>query len=293
MINLKRIVEQQGSDGQYYDLGRDFANFRRTIDGSFEQVKQRFEQIIGAKLNGKRIHARASRGYKQYVKDYEFDVSTVSIDDYYDNYVAVAHDNSTPKPKEYFLKPGFKIQILGPASGQPSPQKDEKPGEKPNEPAPKPMSPKQNPDKAQSQPMAQAPAGAAPTASDEPVKEGDGGGGAARYDAYPIDAIVQDVKSWLPRTLLKSGDAVRDFVKGLGWLKNLGHGKSVALFDLKVPIVNVSPNVSQDSLKKIIDRSSTRVGNWDTKYELMKMEPDTKREDYIIRIKKTMTNTGV
>ena len=83
-ISLKRILEQQGME-QFYDLGKDFSNFRRTIDGADEQIKQRFEQAINSKLNGKRIKARASRGYKQYVKDYEFDVVKVTIDDYYDN----------------------------------------------------------------------------------------------------------------------------------------------------------------------------------------------------------------
>ena len=78
--------------------------FRRTIDGTSEQIKHKFEQAIGEKLNGKRVRARASRGYKQYVKDYEFDIVKISLDDYYDNYVVVAHDNTTPKPKEYFLK---------------------------------------------------------------------------------------------------------------------------------------------------------------------------------------------
>jgi hypothetical protein len=277
MISLKRIVEQQGADSQFYDLGRDFANFRRTIDGSFDQTKQKFEQVIGSRLNGKRIRARASRGYKQYVKDYEFDVSKITLDDYYDNYVVVAHDNSTPKPKEYFLKPGFKIQVLGPASGQPTQ------GGKPEK---QQVSPENNPDKAQSQPMAPA----APTSAVPPVKEAakeDKTAGTGHFDAYPIDTISQDIKGWLPTILRKPGEAVRDFIVGLGWLKDLGRGRSVALFDLKLPLKGVKVPLSTQNLQKLL-HSADRHGTIETTYELVKAVPDEVKEEMLVRVKKTM-----
>ena len=95
MIKLSRIIEQIGADGQYYDIGKDFSMFKRTLDGADEEIKKRFEAAIGAKLKGKRVRARASRGYKQYEKDFSFDIINISLDNYYDNYVIVAKDGSS------------------------------------------------------------------------------------------------------------------------------------------------------------------------------------------------------
>lgn len=274
MINLKRIIEQQGADGQYYDLGKDFANFRRSIDGTFDQIKQKFEQIIGAKLNGKRVRARASRGYKQYVKDYDFDITKVTLDDYYDNYVVVAHDNTTPKAKEYFLKPGFKIQVLGPATGQSTQDsKVQKPVGSPASAATV-----ASPDKAQSQPM--APAGA-----QKPMDEVSTHGS---HDAYSIDTIGQDIKGWLPRILVKPETAIRDFVVGLGWLKQLGKGHSVAMFDLKLPVKGVKVPLTDDNLKKLVKSADRNQGTITTTYDIVHVKPNTQHEEVVVRIKKTM-----
>lgn len=280
MIKLSRIVEQQGMEGQFYDLGRDFANFRRVMDGTTEQVKQKFEQAIGARLNGKRIRARASRGYKQYVKDYEFDVANVTLDDYYDNYVVVAHDNATPKSKEYFLKAGFKIQILGPASGQPSPQNDEKS----KEAAPKPITPKENPDKAQSQPMTPAPPGTVPY-EETPIKEEEKG-----YEAYPIESIEEDIKGWIGSILKIKIGAFRDFIKKIGWMKQLGHGKSIAVFEVRVPMEAINENIKKVS--SIISKAGASSGKIRIFYQLLEMKKDETKEDIVLRIKKTTTDTS-
>jgi hypothetical protein len=277
MISLKRIVEQQEAGGQFYDLGKDFANFRRAIDGTSDQIKQRFEQAIGASLNGKRIRARASRGYKQYVKDYEFDVSKITLDDYYDNYVVVAHDNTTPKPREYFLKPGFKIQVLGPASGQPS-QGVEQQKEKAPAPAASP---------APAQPVQAA-------GAQQPVKEDSSPAelspkGTGHFDAYSIDTIEDDIKGWLPRILLKPEEALRDFVVGLGWLKNLGHGRSVAMFDLKLPIKGVKVPLTHENLSRLL-KSVNKTGTINVTYDLVKADQDEAKEEVIVRVKKTMVD---
>jgi len=291
MISLRRIVEQQDSTGQYYDLGRDFANFKRAIDGSFEQVKQKFEQAIGSKLVGKRVRARASRGYKQYVKDYEFDVTKITLDDYYDNYVVVAHDNTTPKPKEFFLKPGFKVTILGPATGEPSPQKggpdkatDQTP--KAGTPTQPQATPKTQPDAAQHQPMAQAPAGNTP--SERPLEED--GGGTGHYDAYSVDTIAQDIKPWLPKILAKPETALRDFITGLGWLKDYGQGKTIALFDLKLPQKSLVVRMDKNVMTNIL-RALNKQGTIGITYDLAKMDYDEPNETWDVRIKKTMTDT--
>lgn len=288
MINLKRIVEQTGMEGQYYDLGRDFFNFKRAVNGTMEQVKSKFDQVIGQKLVGKRVRARASRGYKQYVKDYEFDVAKVSIDDYYDNYVVVAYDNTTPKPKEYFLKPGFKITILGPATGQPSPQKGGKPqpGEQGITPKAEPLQ-HQNPDQAQHQPMMQAPAGNTPSdremeESKNPVRES--------YDAYSMESIAEDIKPWLSKLLLKPNTPLREFIKGLGWMTNTGKGKTVAMYDLKIPESQLKYRLSPEILKEILGEMN-RQGTVSIIYTLISATLEKPSREWQIRIKKEMTDT--
>ena len=111
MIKLKRIVESYGAEGQLYDLGQDFSAFRRMIDGADQQIRQQYEKQIASKLVGKRVRARASRGFKQYVKDYEFDVTKVTLDDYYDNFVVVAYDTLDSKTKRVF--PQARVQSSG------------------------------------------------------------------------------------------------------------------------------------------------------------------------------------
>ena len=278
-ILLSRIVEQQGTEGQYYDLGRDFANFRRTIDGTSDQIKQKFEQAIGKSLVGKRIKARASRGYKQYVKDYEFDVMKVTLDDYYDNYVVVAHDNTTPKAKEYFLKPGFKIQILGPATGQPSPQKGDKPGDQKPEPQP-PVNNNASINNTPSQQMVPAPAGNTP--SEQPVKENDENG---YYDAYSIDDIAKDIKPWLLVFLKKPPTSFRDFIKGVGWIKKIDDNTTVSMFDVKLPIDLLNREIQSE----VISTMFSKLNNQNVKYDLVKMNLNDANDEWQIRIKKTTT----
>ena len=288
MIKLTRIVESYGADGQYYDVGRDFSAFRRMIDGADQQVKQQYEKQIAAKLVGKRVRARASRGYKQFVKDYEFDVTRVTLDDYYDNFVVVAYDSTTPKPKEYFLKTGFKVQILGPSTGQPSPEKGGDPRfENPKKAGPMPIQPKQNPTAAQYQPMALAPPGRTP--GETPMKEEKGG----LYDAYGIDEISEDTKNWLPKIMRKPETAVRDFVRELGWKKDLDNDTTVALYDLKIPGSMVKPNINQETIRKLLEQDSAnpkpgqKMGS--TRFELVKCEPDQKKGEWTVRIKKVIS----
>src|ERR1035441_2962013 len=289
MISLLRVVESYGVEGQFYDLGKDFSAFRRMIDGADQQVKQQYEKAISSKLVGKRVRASASRGYKQFVKYYEFDVTRITLDDYYDNFVVVAYDSTTPKPKEYFLKTGFKIQIIGPSTGQPSPEKGGDPRfEKPKQIGRAPIQPKQNPTAAQYQPMALAPSGKTPSESvlDEDANDG-------LYDAYGVEEISEDTKGWLPEILLKPKTAIRDSVKGLGWKKNLDNRTTVALYDLRIPGSMVKPNINQETIKKLIEQDSAKPKPGQkpgtTHYELVKCEPDTKKGEWTVRIKKVIS----
>ena len=257
MISLKRIIEQQGATGQLYDLGKDFANFRRTVDGSFDQIKARFEHVIGEKLKGKRIRARASRGYKQYLKDYEFDVAKITLDDYYDNYVVVAHDNSSSKPKEYFLNPGFKIQILGPATNT---------AESPSPAAPV------SPDKAQSQPMM-------PAQPRQQVKEND----KIQADAYSIESIIKDVEPWMNKLLKKPDDTLRDFVKGLGWTKD-----GISLFELVLPVSHMKVKPTKEILSKLVQTANSPEHSYAVKH----IKENEDAETVIVQIKKS-TNKAI
>ncbi len=286
MLFLKKIVESYGAEGQYYDIGKDFSSFRRMIDGADQQIKTQYEKAISEKLVGKRIRASASRGYKQYVKTYEFDVTKISLDDYYDNFVVVAYDNTSPKPKEYFLKTGFKVQILGPATGQASPQKGGDPRFEKQAPAPTTIQPEKNPNVSQSQPMALAPAGKTP--QEAPMDESAKGG---LYDAYGIDEIAEDIKRWLPEILVKP-TAMREFVKGLGWRKELDERTAVAMYDLRLPGSMVKPKVNETTLRKLLEKAGAapvvgeEKGKSQTKYELVKLDADKQRGEWNVRIKK-------
>lgn len=279
MISLRRIVEQQDVSGQYYDFGKDFALFRRSIDGSFEQIKEKFEQSIGSKLIGKRVRARASRGYKQYVKDYEFDVTKITIDDYYDNYVVVAYDNATPNPKEYFLKPGFKVTILGPATGQPSPQKGGK--SRPEEtPKAEDGQPSANLPQSQSQKMQLALPG-------KPVKEDAMAGDFV--DRYSGETIVHEDIPWL-KQLLKKPDTIDDFIPRTdGWMKRDKHGRKVAVFGLKIPTGELKTRINPTIIKYILDNRSKNGSS----YELKKMDYDRMSGEWSIQIKKTIANPNL
>lgn len=279
MISLLRIVEQQGMEGQYYDLGKDFALFRRSIDGSFEQIKTKFEQIIGSKLIGKRVRARASRGFKQYVKDYEFDVMKITLDDYYDNYVVVASDNTTPKPKEYFLKPGFKVTIIGPATGQPSPQKGGNP-EKDEVPMRQPQQTTNQQASNNELPVKEYAINKTPE-SPEPSKND-------VYDAYPIDDIELEVKPWISKLLAKPA-SIRDFIPRIGWMKTYESGKKVAMFDLKIPTTVLNQKINPVIINYILSNRS----KGEASYELKGMDYDKKTDEWNIRIKKTIAGSNV
>lgn len=290
MIKLLRMVESYGAEGQYYDIGKDFSSFRRMIDGADQQIKAQYEKAITDKLVGKRIRASASRGYKQYVKTYEFDVTKINLDDYYDNFVVVAYDNTSPKPKEYFLKTGFKVQIIGPATGQATPQKGGDPRfQKQNKPGPTTIQPGQNPDAAQSQQMALAPAGKTPqeTSMDENTKDG-------MYDAYGVDEISEDLKTWLPGILLKP-TAMREFVKGLGWKKELDDRTTVSMYDLRLPGNTIKPKVNETTVRKLLEKAGMtpvigeKQGTSQTKYELVKLTADKQRGEWNLRIKKVIS----
>lgn len=277
MIPLKCIVEYAILQGQSYDLGKDFSNFQRTLDGTTESVKQKFEASINSQLNGKRIRARASRGYKQFEKDYEFDVSRVTIDDYYDNFVVVAHDESKSKPKEYFLKPGTKIQIIGPVSGHPALAHGDA--------APQiPLQPKQ-----QAQPASQSQV--QPTSQNDqvpvpphPMKEEKDA-----YEAYSIDEIEKDIKPWMTRLIKDPRLGIREFIKSLGWKKRSKNGNVITMYDIIIPKESIKTKIKQEHIHSILEKMShpSRKNG-----QFIPVKFDDNDTSYKIRIKKiTKHNT--
>jgi hypothetical protein len=239
-----------------------------------EEVKNRFEQAINSKLKGKKIRARASRGYKQFEKDYDIDVVGVSIDDYYDNYVVVAKGKNG---KDYFLKPGFKVQILGnseaeqpeqPQQAEPVPQP-----EKPSIPGTQSRTLQTAPQ--QPQPQAQPP--------QQPVKE--------RSEwrteivkKYPIEQIIRDIESWLPNFLTNRNARVKDYVPREGVYRKRGR-KAVAIYGLTIPVEDV-PGLDTEQIKQALSSvtKTQDTGSIDAIYSLDSF--DVRGGKYVIIIKK-------
>lgn len=143
MILLSHILEQ-AEQGQFYDWTRDFDAFKTTLNSTTEQAKSKFEKALASKIMNKSVVVRASRGYKQPVKDYTISrVTSVNINDFYDDWVVVLKNENN---KEHFLTAGYKIKIVG--SGiAPEPGS----AETPQQPEPTNQQPIQRPVKPQGQ----------------------------------------------------------------------------------------------------------------------------------------------
>jgi len=268
-MKLKRIVEQAETTAQFYDLGKDFFSFIRAMNSTTEDVKTRFGQAISVKLKGKKIRARASRGYKQFEKDYEIDVANVSLDDYYDNYVVVVKGTNG---KEYFLKPGFKVQILGAAEQpeQPSPQTPE-----PSKTQTQPSPPKQQ--------SSSAPQSKQPEPPEQQSVQEEGGPELVRK--YPVESIERDLSTWLPPLLMQSNANLKQFIPRDGVARTKDR-KTVASYAVTIP-VNELPGLTVDQVKSELSRASrlaSSVSDIESFYTLDKF--DTRGDKYVIIIRK-------
>jgi hypothetical protein len=109
-IKLSHIVEHI-QRGNFYDWTRDFDTFKTTLNSTTESAKTKFEKSLSGKILNKSVIVRASKGYKQPVKDYTIKrVTHVNINDFYDDWVVVLKNEFN---KEYFLTAGYKIKIVG------------------------------------------------------------------------------------------------------------------------------------------------------------------------------------
>ena len=282
MVKLRTLIEQIGSEGQYFDIGDIFSRFNQSLDVSVDELKKKFQTQINQALRGKRVIANASRGYKQYQKHYEFDVNEVTIEDRYGNYVVIAHDATSSKPKEYYLSTKSKIKILGPSTGQPSPQKGVNPAQVKNATDNIPPSKNSNPnnpvnDINNNQPQTSAkPVQPPPSNISE---EDDNNAYGKQYDAYSIDSIVDDVKPWLPLLLKKKETPLVDFVKKIGWTDRKEHGVIVSIFELKLPINELRFSLDRNGLQNLFYNKAPTL-------KLAGLEEDKKNGLWNIKIKK-------
>lgn len=106
---------QPSIDIKSYDVLPDFTAFDTKLKNSTEALKNNLQKIIQDRILGKKIVVRASKGYKQPETDYTINVTGVAIDYYYDRYVIIiiGREENKQKVAKFFIKPGFKIKILG------------------------------------------------------------------------------------------------------------------------------------------------------------------------------------
>ena len=102
-------------DLKTYDILPDFTAFDTKLKSSTEALKNNLQKSIQDKILGKKIVVRASKGYKQPETDYTINVTGVAIDYYYDRYVIIiiGREENKQKVAKFFVKPGFKLKILG------------------------------------------------------------------------------------------------------------------------------------------------------------------------------------
>ena len=98
-----------------YDIQPDFTAFDQKLKNSTETLKVNLQKTIQDKILGKKVVIRASKGFKQPEADYTINVTGVSIDYYYDRYVIIiiGREENKQKVSKFFVKPGFKVKILG------------------------------------------------------------------------------------------------------------------------------------------------------------------------------------
>jgi len=109
---------------QTYNLQPDFTQFDTQLKNSTEDLKLKLQKEIQDHILNKKIVVRASKGFKQPETDYTINVTGVNIDYYYDRYVIIilGREENKQKAAKFFVKPGYKIRILGPADVKPKDQ---------------------------------------------------------------------------------------------------------------------------------------------------------------------------
>ncbi len=98
-------------NSKFYDVSKDFQNFKTTIEAQEEKAKKTFDEALSKQLINKRVTVRASKGaVGQVEKDYDLTVASVDITYLKDRYYVIL--KGTDK-KDYYINDGFKIKIDG------------------------------------------------------------------------------------------------------------------------------------------------------------------------------------
>lgn len=123
-IKIKEPAQQTPTppmNVQTYDALPDFTSFDVKLKNSTEKLKLDLQKKIQDQILNKKVVLRGSKGYKQPEMDYTVNVTGVAIDYYYDRYViiVVGREENKQKVAKFFLKPGYKMKILGPADVKP------------------------------------------------------------------------------------------------------------------------------------------------------------------------------
>ena len=246
-ISLKRML----AEGFFYDVGTEKNEFESAVATATEGAKKKFEDSMKKKVIGQKVKVRASRGQPgQPEKDYVLEkVSAVSVDWYWKQYVVVFKDE---KNKEFFLKPGFKVEVLTATQ----------PGAAPTSQTPaEPPAPAQ----AKAPAPAQAPRGATVTAPlpagqknaiKPPVAEG---GEEHEYKKEWAAQIVGEIlfkflspqKQADPAVQNNPTRAVLPYIKSSKWVSSPGDGTSAdhAEWVLEIPAEDMDPAVDVQEMK--------------------------------------------
>lgn len=100
-----------------YEIQDDFFEFQKRLNNATEEVKDKYQEKIQDAILGKKIVLQAAKGYKQNEQRYTVNVTSVSLDYYYDKYVIVitGREDNAHKVHDFFVNPAYSIRILGPA----------------------------------------------------------------------------------------------------------------------------------------------------------------------------------
>lgn len=110
-----KLEQEDVETDNLINVHSDFSEFDSRLKSSTEKIKNDFQDNLNKKLGGKQVIVRSSKGYKQPESDYTVNVLDVNVDYYYDRYVIIINgrEKNKQKTQRFFVKPGFKIKVLG------------------------------------------------------------------------------------------------------------------------------------------------------------------------------------
>jgi hypothetical protein len=94
------------SPDQNFAISIEFNAFEKSL----AKLITKFESILESKVAGRLVRLRASKGYGQVEKEYEFTTASVSIVLFKEKYNIIFRGTNR---KEYYVNPAFNVKILG------------------------------------------------------------------------------------------------------------------------------------------------------------------------------------